>query len=223
MRHLPINYPGLEAYSITEEGEVIGKDGVSKLSQFKSVRGYMQVGLYIRGDTKRKYSIHRLVALTYVPNPDNKPQVDHIDGNKLNNHHTNLRWVTGSENVAKAFKQGRVGSRKGKLSGRLTGLYLTHEALAVLDTVSNKSKYVSELIVKGTKTGTPTENTPPAQKIDIPDPVEVSDLFNEQPDDGEMACCQANKPCKHWVWDLTSGEGYINSLSGRFRSVDGSQ
>ena len=46
----------------------------------------------------KNYFVHRLVAQTFIPNYDNKPCVDHIDGDKKNNHVNNLRWVTPSEN-----------------------------------------------------------------------------------------------------------------------------
>lgn len=60
-------------------------------------RGYQFVVLNYKGKSKREY-VHRLVALTFIPNPENKPQVDHIDTDRANNLVTNLRWVTQSEN-----------------------------------------------------------------------------------------------------------------------------
>ena len=55
---------------------------------------------------KRKYRIHRLIAQAFIPNPDNLPVVDHIDGNKANNNVENLRWVTYQENTQSAFDMG---------------------------------------------------------------------------------------------------------------------
>ena len=55
-----------------------------------STQGYLHVVLYSKG-VRRYTSIHRLVALAFIPNPENKPQIDHIDRNRANNVHTNLR------------------------------------------------------------------------------------------------------------------------------------
>lgn len=52
------------------------------------------------------FLVHRLVAKVFVPNPDNKPQVDHIDTDFTNNHHTNLRWVTDLEHKGCSVQQG---------------------------------------------------------------------------------------------------------------------
>ena len=60
--------------------------------------GYHRVCLSRDGERKRFY-VSRLVALHYIPNPENKPQVDHINRDKDNNHISNLRWVTGQENI----------------------------------------------------------------------------------------------------------------------------
>lgn len=62
-------------------------------STFIQNKGYPMVSL-----DGKSYLIHRLVAEAFVPNPDNKPQVDHIDGNKLNADASNLRWATSAEN-----------------------------------------------------------------------------------------------------------------------------
>lgn len=80
----------------------------------KTVFGYGRVTLYNKGPYK-KIHIHRVVAKAFIENPNNKPEVNHIDGNKLNNVVTNLEWVTKSENRKHAFK---IGLQKGK-AGRL--------------------------------------------------------------------------------------------------------
>ena len=67
--------------------------------------GYYKVMLSKNGGYKNK-TLHRLVAETFIPNPENKPQVNHKDGNKLNSNVDNLEWVTNSENSAHAIDIG---------------------------------------------------------------------------------------------------------------------
>lgn len=61
-------------------------------------KGYLRVDLYDKHLFRKHHKVHRLVAQAFIPNPDNKPQVNHIDGNKQNNSITNLEWVTDAEN-----------------------------------------------------------------------------------------------------------------------------
>lgn len=61
-------------------------------------RGYLKIKLS-NGAIRKDYYIHRLVAEAYVPNPQDKPQVNHKDENKLNNNASNLEWVTAKENT----------------------------------------------------------------------------------------------------------------------------
>lgn len=68
---------------------------------FVDKKGYHRV--YIR---RKCYSIHRLVAESFIPNPDNKEQVNHIDSNPRNNKVENLEWVTPSENILHSYYQG---------------------------------------------------------------------------------------------------------------------
>ncbi len=72
---------------------------------------YLQVGLNKRNVHKTKL-IHRLVASAFVDNPENKPEVNHKDGNKHNNHASNLEWMTSKENHIHSFKVlGRKGTK----------------------------------------------------------------------------------------------------------------
>ena len=97
--------PNFENYSITMSGKVINNitKKVKKPSDNHSGKGYLFVDLYCNGKRKRFY-IHRLVAELYIPNPDNKPYVNHIDGNPKNNNCENLEWCTALENVEHASK-----------------------------------------------------------------------------------------------------------------------
>jgi hypothetical protein len=75
------------------------------LKPAKTKDGYLQVALQKDGKLK-SFKVHRLVALTFLDNPENKPQVNHIDCDKTNNKITNLEWVTAKENTAHSIKMG---------------------------------------------------------------------------------------------------------------------
>lgn len=84
-------------YSINENGEVRNDStGYIKKPTENKANGYLMLDLY-EGNKRKKVPIHRLVAEAFIPNPDNKPTVDHIDGNRKNNAISNLRWATYSE------------------------------------------------------------------------------------------------------------------------------
>lgn len=76
--------------------------------------GYLSVDLYKNGRCSKR-SIHRLVAQEFIANPYNKPEVNHIDGNKHNNHVSNLEWVTKKENCRHAWDNGLVRPSYGML------------------------------------------------------------------------------------------------------------
>lgn len=80
---------------------------------FPNKKGYLRVQLY-KNNKRRNLRVHRLVALAFIPNPDNKPKVNHIDGDPTNNVVSNLEWVTGEENRAhqRLLEKGKATSKK---------------------------------------------------------------------------------------------------------------
>jgi hypothetical protein len=100
-------YEGL--YGITELGEIISlKRGVPLKAGMNKRVEYQQVSLWKNNKGKTLY-VHRLVAEHFIQNPDNKPEVNHIDGDRQNNKVENLEWVTSSEN---SFHASQTGLRK---------------------------------------------------------------------------------------------------------------
>lgn len=98
-------YEGL--YQITEKGEVWSVKRKIFLKQQTDKDGYKRVSLY-RQNGYKMFFVHRLVALAFVPNPENKPTVNHLDEDKTNNHYTNLTWATMKEQNTHGTRLSRV-------------------------------------------------------------------------------------------------------------------
>ena len=91
-----IGYEGI--YKIYEDGRVWSNYYNKFMKACPNNYGYYIIGLY--KDKKRKmFQLHRLLGLNFIPNPNNLPEVDHIDRNNQNNDLSNLRWVTKEENM----------------------------------------------------------------------------------------------------------------------------
>lgn len=92
------DYPTV--YSVSSNGEV-RNDNTNYILKKQMQDGYMKVGLTVNKKIKR-CAIHRLVATAFIPNPDNLPIVNHLDGNRSNNNVDNLEWTTVSGNAIHA-------------------------------------------------------------------------------------------------------------------------
>lgn len=104
---------GFPMYLITEDGNVYSLFRKRYLSPANNGIGYLFVRLRKEGRFYTKY-LHRLVAENFIPNPNNLPQVNHIDCNKSNCNISNLEWVTEKENMKHAVINGRLKNRYGR-------------------------------------------------------------------------------------------------------------
>ena len=100
-------------YFIYPDGRVWSDRSQIFLKPFKNPNGYLLVDLHLNGQSYYK-QLHRLVAIYYIPNPNNLPVVNHKDGEKSNCDYRNLEWCTQKENVHHAWKTGLVKPRYGK-------------------------------------------------------------------------------------------------------------
>lgn len=101
----------MDGYKVLDDGTIIGKRG-------KPLKGKVESNGYVRVRINGGHALyHRVVATALIPNPDNKPCVNHIDGDKQNNHPSNLEWVTHSENTTHSYDvglQSKVGEKHHK-------------------------------------------------------------------------------------------------------------
>ena len=141
-----------DGYEVSNFGNVRGKDRLRKgkhglrltngqpMKQVFNKKGYPEVRLRKEGTHTRL--VHRLVAKAFVSNHDNKSQVNHIDGNKLNNRADNLEWVNNSENQLHAYRLGLQPSRAGENNSKAK---ITDKDVTLLKELYNSGKSVVEV------------------------------------------------------------------------------
>jgi hypothetical protein len=97
--------PGWEHYSISSSGKIWNCRFNRPVSDHKAKTGYIQSALW-KNNRSTTLLVHRIVAIAFIPNPENKPCVNHINGIKTDNRVENLEWVTYKENSVHAHTTG---------------------------------------------------------------------------------------------------------------------
>lgn len=140
-------FPLNSKYKVCTDGSIYGVRG-NKLKG-KDHQGYVRHGVYIDGKPKQLLA-HRMIAITFLDNPLNLAEVNHIDGNRSNNNLDNLEWVSREGNQQHAFRTG-LNSNKGSKNGKaeLDENTARDLYLKMLDGATPKELSISEGIGKG--------------------------------------------------------------------------
>lgn len=134
-------------YIVSTEGKIYSTSNAGRgkyhkeLSQRLDSDGYLCVTVGSNSQRTRM-RVHRIIALAFIENPDNLPEVDHIDNNKINNSVENLRWVTSFTNKSKIPFEARSISHKHSANGRAR---LTEEEVIKIRKMYNDGYKKSEL------------------------------------------------------------------------------
>ena len=136
-------------YAISNTGIVKNVISGKELSQ-KTMNGYTVSQLYINGK-RQNFKIHRLVGMAFIPNPENKPYINHLDGDKTNNFVHNLEWCTAKENDTHARANGLKNQNKPiKATDVETGEQLVFESLSEAARHFSCNKAYIHRVVKNT-------------------------------------------------------------------------
>lgn len=98
--------PGFEKYEISENGVIRNKKTGYILKHFDTRKGYKRLSLQNDFNEEKPMTVHRLIAITFIPNPENKATVNHKNGIKHDNRKINLEWMTNRENLKHAYAEG---------------------------------------------------------------------------------------------------------------------
>ena len=131
-------------YKISDLGRIQNSKG-KILSPYKNKFGYLNIDLFVNGK-KWKCKVHRLVAIAFIPNPNDLPMVNHRDENKSNNDVTNLEWCDNSYNLSygsrteKMFQSRKERNRK-TAQKQVMQLDLQNNTIASYDSISEASRF----------------------------------------------------------------------------------
>lgn len=124
-----------DRFEVSDCGKIRNVKTGTIYKTYENHNGYLQVCVSLGSRKNKKvFRINIAVACTFIPNPENKPEVNHKDGNKLNNNVSNLEWVTSSENMKHAYSNG--------LQKPLTGLDSPHAKLSEEDVRFIRNNYI---------------------------------------------------------------------------------
>lgn len=124
-----------------------------KMKPTKTKKGYLSIALTSRNKKRKTIMVHRLVSLAFIPNPENKPQINHIDCDKMNNHVSNLEWSTNGENQIHAFKNGLNKPHTRELNYQWSGDHKNCKAVRQLDLKGNEIAVHKSLALAGRSLG----------------------------------------------------------------------
>ena len=140
-----VGYEGL--YEVSSDGDVKNVKTQRVLKPGYSKRGYFQVSLCVLGKSKTS-SIHRLIAMAFIENPESKEHVNHKDGIKINNNLENLEWATPNENSQHAWINGHCENIRKSISKQVvdlqTGIFYDSLTDACKATNCNYGRYKSQ-------------------------------------------------------------------------------
>lgn len=164
-------FENFEGYTISEDGSVFSfKETIRDSSTGQIVgtgitkqpiaikgsvdsKGYRYIDIKDKEGKRKCPKVHRLVALAFLENKDSKPQINHIDGVKLNNNVDNLEWVTNSENQLHAYKLGLQTPHKREKNYQWSGKHENCKKVRQLDLEGNEVKIHNSLAIAGRSVG----------------------------------------------------------------------
>lgn len=142
-------HPNFDKYAISNLGRIWSENSQKVMSPFKQNSGYWQIQIVDNNGKSTRFLVHRLVALVWIPNPTNKPYVNHIDGDKTNNTAINLEWVTNSENIKHARKTGLNPYNNPTLNRKLSGKKQSYSKFFGVGWDNTRQKWTSCVTYQG--------------------------------------------------------------------------